>query len=608
MDKQMHQSFFQMRLISIFMMWFCCCSANLAFSQGTQELTVGQARQHLTWAHQELVRAHQLLPSEYGTDPDKELQQIQAAEAIVHSVVGSLRGAHKVDEKGFATTQTNIARLKTQLKLARLAQRVSVTKKSIRVQHANGAPAGTALLRSYEDQVAALAAQGGQAWQPTVVNFQEKGVGFRQKDVELAAALEDQKKIEAVEEAQRVLDQAISEANETIKAIETHLSGAAQPIPESLLDDLWQASKQIQKLSDPASRYYFHAEYNYRMFNGWLNPDNDASFRQISSGLRGANIDSGEVKKSKFKVTFKSRPQWCYILYVQSDALRYETKTALERNQHYNPYQSLSLTPKPLNHVIQRFDIASYPILALHAWGFCTTDTTKIRLSAKVRPELSGDARFLMLGWNKRDFPEWDASYLQTSPGQPCDLDGWSARWTKPIPHTLVYVDKEPHLLLNPGSPGQSSIRVQDLNGEVKDITKDRLATAVPSSLAFPDMVAPTGCPLHFRSSNDHYSSYAKCGKKRLQKVDRSTKKILRRLKKASSLKDQEDEYTLLEDARAAHQDTISARCSSVEDRLFGAVRQNFGRIADHLEDTSSSVPMKRAKTLSEESSFDGTK
>jgi hypothetical protein len=574
-------------------------------AQSPQEITAKEARDHLKWAHGELVRAHELLPSTYGGNPQKELQQIQQAERIVQTVIGSLKGAHKADASGFATTQTNIARLKAQLRIGRLAQQVSATQLRIRQIHENGKPAGTVLLRGYEDQVAGLANHSDESWRQTVEAFQETGVEYRRTDSQLAAAIADEKKQELVAEAKRELDGSVAIAFETIEAIQTHLRTTERPIPEDMIDELWQAAKHVQNQDDKAARYFFHAEYNFRIFNAWRDPSDEAGFRKVASTLRGAHIDSGVLKRSKLKVNFVSRPSWCYTLYLHPAEDFSDFSSAYAKGSGDGIFRSLSVTSKNKSNLIQHFDLAHHPRTELFATGFCTSDKSKIKIRGTSQKSLAGQVRFMLLGWDRKSFPEWETTYLEIDAPHDCAVSSWKESWTNPVPGTIAYLDNEPHLLLSGTWPKNANARVLAIDGTVKTVPKNMISRTPPGSAEFAKSFTRKSCPLHLAEKNSAYTNYQKCAKKALGAVNRSCRKAVAKLKKARSAATVTLAEEKVEEMRVQYADRISASCGKLEERLDGSLRQSFGEIIDHHGNQTYGTSINRVPILQDEITID---
>jgi len=233
----------------------------------------------------------------------------------------------------------------------------------------------------------------------------------------------------------------------------------------------------------------------------------------------------------------------------------------------------------------------------------CTTKPVRVGIHSKMTfAGTRNGIDYVVVATPKAHFPLWVATNMNVSWADSCDTQAWKEMWTDPIPGSVVYINKEPYMLLNPDRAGQMWNTLANVTMNTSQrAEKHQLVDAPPAKVVFSTQFKFPGCPdLEYA----HYKDSIRLGKceqkitRRYQKRWDAAQRMKRNARTLGALHAAEGRLSHLQDldARDRHRE-----CDPIKRRISKKWQRMFNKLVDHLTDHPPKSSIDRAAELYDE-------
>ena len=466
---------------------------------GGKTYNSNSANSELASIERDVLGAHSKLPDSFGKDPDKELKKIGDAEKILTRARGKMNASLRMGSN-FDRVNTQINLLGHAIDLAKLQQACSAARWVVLQKNEAGELASEADLDTLDARVQELVAEVGdtdevgQWWQNEVVRLVREQPRVAERAEQLRAEAARRAEEEAARQAAREAKEARKALEKRIKAVRDAALGIMAeldalmkaneaPIPEARLAEFRQSYAAVAQIHAPDMGLYETRLHLYLLYNAWFDADAPAAVARV---MGGELVAGGRTQGKAMQVRFKAKAGWCYTM-----AVRWATATGGE------DINDFAWSAKGGNTPLQRYSLRQERVPWPGTRGTCVTENTTVTASAAL--EFAGTRNglgYAIVGWPKTTFPLHQALYTTTWKGDVCNAEHWARLWTDPIPGSIVYYAKEPHLITSTSRAGQLWLTLMDASG--RDNTRARkpeVSSAPPPAVAFRTQFRAPGCP-----------------------------------------------------------------------------------------------------------------
>lgn len=570
-----------------------------ALAEEAKPLPAAQARARLEAYNAEITRAFQVLAGSYGKDPAAEQRRIDEAAQIAAGLSKAIGAPLSSAPAAYEAVTQNLRALEAELARARLAQRYSATEARVRERHAAGEPASEQDLATLEQTLAALRAEGGAGWAPTVEHFAARLERLQQDRAALASAkpapapaapaTTTAPPAAAPEAPNDALLAAFRAANKERRALERLLEDTSEPLPAPALAAYLEAASRVSALSERAGRYYTTVYRHFLVANAFRAPDEEA-FATLPNLYQGDLVDHGSSARKALTVRVAAEEGHCYALVG-----RFARFTGAEA------VSGLSWSAQKKGTGLARFDLPHTGPGYQVTQGVCPSEGTRLTLKATLEGAARDNPlRYVVVGWAKEQLPAFVATYMRLLDEDRCDDEAWYRAWTRPLPGSLLYRGQEPWLVVAAARPPSDEVTLVNVNGERATVQKREVTATPPSARAFTTTFSFQGCPA-VSGGSPEAERLAKCLVRIEKKYAKRIEREERAIERARSDSAREKAEARLASLRDRVDGDRAQQCDPLEQRLGEKVKRTYERILDLHTDNSVIVPFDRADQLQAE-------